>query len=326
MNSKIYLIVLLLALVTVIPTVIPTVSAQLSLGVEANQEIIEVKLNKSEIVNVKHVITASNMPVSVNLFDGVIPESITVTNENGNEKQFGLASDGKGNQSITIFPSKSNIIIKYDLEDASKSYENLWTVRIGYSETFSVLFSEEIDLFFLNNNIIQLQDKNGISINGGGNALIQYYDKIPKITEEVRWEENKFDVEIISNSEINKFNFDQASKSISFQVNEKNKWVTVTMEEGLLDVPYVILLNDEQIRYTKYINKENYVSLSIKPQAVGEIMISNSEYTNDLTKNTSNDTLPVESISNDYFIWLVFGGVLVIVVIVAIIIIRKIKK
>jgi hypothetical protein len=322
MNSKIYLIVLLLALVTVIPTA----SAQLSLGVEANQEIIEVKLNKSEIVNVKHVISASNMPVSVNLFDGVIPESITVTNENGNEKQFGLASDGKRNQSITIFPSKSDIVIKYDLEDASTSYENLWTVRIGYSETFSVLFSEEIDLFFLNNNIIQLENKNGILINGGGNALIQYYDKIPKIIEEVRWEEDKFNVEIISNSEIDEFNFDQASKSISFQVNEKNKLVTVTMEEELLGVPYVILLNDEKIKYTKSVSKENYVSLSMKPQAVGEIIISGSEYSNDLIKNTSNDTLPVESISNDYFIWLVFGGVLIIVVIVAIIIMRKNKK
>jgi hypothetical protein len=202
----------------------------------------------------------------------------------------------------------------------------LWTVRIGYSETFSILFSEEIDLFFLNNNIINLVNEKGITANGGGNALIQYYDKIPKITEEVRWMENEFNVEIISNSEIDEFNFDQASKSISFQVNEKNKFVTVTMEEKLLGVPYVILLNDEKIKYTKSVSKENYVSLSMKPQAVGEIMISNSEYSNDLTKNTSNDTLPVESTSNDYFIWLVFGGVLIIVAIVVIIIMRKIKK
>jgi hypothetical protein len=332
MNNQIYLIVLVLALVTVIPTA----SAQFSLGVEANQKLIEVELNKSEIVNVKHVIAASNMPVKLILFDGMIPESLVVTNENDDEKEFGLANDGKGNTSVTIFPSKSDIIIKYNIEDASTFYENLWTVRIGYSETFSVVFSKEIDLFFLNNNIIQLENKNGILANGGGNALIQYYDKIPKITEEVRWKEDKFNVEIISNSEIDEFNFDQASKSISFQVNEKNKFVTVTMEEKLLGVPYVILLNDEKIKYTKSVNKENYVSLSIKPQTVGQIMISNSEYSNDLTKITSNDTLPVESISNDtlpvesisndYFIWLVFGGILIIVVIVAIIIMRKIKK
>jgi hypothetical protein len=94
----------------------------------------------------------------------------------------------------------------------------------------------------------------------------------------------------------------------------------------LLGSPYTILLNDEKIKYTKSNSKENYVSLSIKPQAVGEIMISNSEHSNNLSKITSNDTLPVESISNDYFIWIVFGGILIIVTIVAIIIMRKIKK
>jgi hypothetical protein len=322
MNNQIYLIVLILALVAVIPTA----SAQLILGVEAYQKLIEVELNKSEIVNLKHVIAASDIPVSVNLFDGVIPESIAVTKDNGDKKEFGLTDDGKGNVSITIFPSKSDVIIKYDLEDASTLYENLWTVRIGYSETFSILFSEEIDLFFLNNNIIQLENKNGILVNNGGNAIIQYYDKIPKIIEEIKWDENEFNVEIITNSKIDEFNFNQESKSISFQVNEKKKFVTVTMEEELIGSPYTILLNDEKIKYTKSISKENYVSLSIKPQAVGEIMISNSEYSNDLTKNTSNDTLPVESIPNDYFIWLVFGGIFIVVVIVAIIIMRKIKK
>jgi predicted DNA binding CopG/RHH family protein len=322
MNNQIYLIVLVLALITVIPTA----SAQLSLGVEANQKTIEVELNKSEIVNVKHVIVASGIPVSVNLFDGVISESITVTNDNGDEKEFGLAQDGKGNISMTIFPSKSDIIIKYNLEDQSTLYENLWTIRIGYSETFSVLFSEEIDLFFLNKNIIQLENKKGITVNYGGNTIIQYYDKIPKIIEEVSWEEDKFNVEIISNSKIDEFNFDQESKSISFKINEKNKFVTVTMEEELLGGPYVILLNDKKIIYTKSINKENYVSLSMKPQAVGEIIISGSEYNDGLTKINSNDTLSVETIPNDYFIWLVFGGVLIIIAIVVIIIMRKIKK
>jgi hypothetical protein len=325
MNNQIYLIVLVLALVTVVPTA----SAQLALGAEANQKLIEVNLNKSEIVNVKHVIAASNMPSTVNLFNGVIVESIISVNDNDDRKQVGVLNDGKGNISLTIFPTKSNTIIKYDLEDASTLYENLWTVRVGYTETFSVLFSEEVDVFFLNSNIIQLGSKNGISVNGGGNTMIQYYDKIPKIIEEVRVEEDRFNVEIITNSKIDKFDFDQESESISFQVNQKNKFVTVTMEEKLLGSPYVISLNDEKIKYTKSVAKENYVSLSIKPQAVGEIVISGSEYNEGLTKiNTSANISPVESesIPNDYFVWLVFGGVLIIVVIVVIIIIRKIKK
>ena len=269
MNNQIYLVVLLLALVTVIPTA----SAQLSLGAEANQKLIEVKLGKSEIVNVKHVIVASNIPVNVNLLNGIILENIIVTNDNGDEKQFGIFNDGKGNHSITIFPSKSNTIIKYDLEDASTLYENLWTIKIEYSETYSVLFSEEIDSFFLNNNIIELKDKKGIAVNNGGNVIIQYHDKISKIIKEVKWEEDKFNVDIITNSKIDKFNFDQASKSISFQVNEKNEFVTISMEEELLGGPYVILLNDEKIKYTKSSIQENYVSLSMKPESPGEIII-----------------------------------------------------
>ena len=324
MTSQIYLIVLVLALITVIPAA----SAQLSLGTEANQKLIEVKLNKSEIVNVKHIISASGVPVSVNLFDGVIAESIIVTNSNGDENQFGLVGYGEALESITIFPSESDIIIKYNLEDASTSYENLWTVRIGYSETFDILFHKEIDMFFLNNTIIQLENKNGITVNGGGNAIIQYYDKIPKIIEEVSWEQNKFDIEIITNSKIDNFNFNQESKNITFDINEKNKFLTISKEEELVGSPYVILLNNEKILYNKSLNKENYVLLSMKPQAVGEITISNSEYIQGLTEITSNDTLTEVTANspNDYFIWLVLVGVLIIVVIVVIIIMRKIKK
>ena len=324
MISQIYLIVLVLALITVIPAA----SAQLSLGTEANQKLIEVKLNKSEIVNVKHVISASGAPVSVNLFDGVITESIIVTNSNGDENQFGLVGYGEALESITIFPSESDIIIKYNLEDASTSYENLWTVRIGYSETFDILFHKEIDMFFLNNTIIQLENKNGITVNGGGNTMIQYYDKIPKIIEEVSWEQNKFDIEIITNSKIDNFNFNQESKNITFDINEKNKFLTISMEEELVGSPYVILLNNEKILYNKSLNKENYVLLSMKPQAVGEITISNSEYIQGLTEIISNDTLTEVTANspNDYFIWLVLVGVLIIIVIVVITIMRKINK
>ena len=324
MNNQIYLIALFLALVTIIPTV----SAQLTVGEEANQKLIEVELNKSEVVNVKHVISASGNPVSVNLFEGVITESIIVTNVNGDEKEFGLVAYGGGIESITIFPSNSDAIIKYNLEDASTLYENLWTSRMGYSETFSVLFSEKTDLFFLNNNIIELGNKKGISVNSGGSAIIQHYDKIPKIIEEVSLKEDKFNVEIITNSKIDEFNFDQELKIISFQVNEKNKFVTVSMEKELVGDPYVVLLNNEKILYNKSVNKENYVSLSIKPQAVGEIIIMNSEYNQGLTQITSNDTLTevTTNTPNDYFIWLVLGGVLIIIVIVVIIIMKKTRK
>ena len=89
---------------------------------------------------------------------------------------------------------------------------------------------------------------------------------------EVNWEENSFDVEIISDSEVGKFNFDQTSKSISFEVNEENKFVTIIMSEELLGGPYVILLDTEKIQYTKS-EIDGYVTLSMKPELTGEITI-----------------------------------------------------
>jgi len=112
------------------------------------------------------------------------------------------------------------------------------------------------------------------------------------------------------------------------------------MEEKLLSSPYVILLNNEKVLYTKSVSKENYVALSMKPQAVGQIIIGGSEYTRGLDKIIPSDSLtevttniPSDSLTevttnipSDYFIWLILGAVMIIVAIVLIIIIRKIKK
>ena len=318
MNKIVFSSLVIFALI-----LLPVANAQF--GEPAYQKLTQLIIDESENIQAKHVIGFSDKPVMINLFEGAITDSITVTNEDGEELEFGISGMADYG-AITIFSADKNTIVKYNLENIFRQSDNLLTLNIGYPKPFSILFSEKTELIILNDKIIQLGDKKGISINSGGYVNVDYYDKIPKIIEEVRWEENKFDVEIITNSEIDEFNFDQVSKSISFQINEKNKFLTITVEEELLSGPYIILLNDEKIGYTKSISKENYVSLSMKPQAVGEIMISNSGYSNDLTKITSNDTLPVESISNDYYIWLVFGGILIIVVIVAIIIMRKIKK
>ncbi|MDC1057302.1 hypothetical protein OAP90_01070 [Nitrosopumilus sp.] len=328
MNKIIITSLMVLAL-----AVIPIADAQF--GTPAYQKLTQLTIDESENIQAKHVTGVSNSPVSVNLFEGAITDSITVTNEEGKELEFGI-TNMTDYGAVTIFSPHQSAIVKYDLKNMFREVDNLLTLNIGYPKTFSILFSEKTELIFLNDQIIQLGDKKGISINTGGYVNVDYYDKIPKIIEEVTWEENKFDVEIITDSQIDEFSFDQETRSISFQVNEKNKFVTLTMEEELLGNSYGILLNNEKIKYSKSINKENHISLSIKPQAVGEIIISNSEYIRDLTQITSNDTLPVESISNDtlpvesisndYFIWLVFGGVLIIVLIVVIIIMRKIKK
>ena len=266
MNRKIISIFAIFTLILVIPTA----NAQLTIGSEAKQELIEVKINDKGEVDVKHIVKASNMPGTLHLFSGTI-SNLVVTNEMGEEKESGIINDGLGNQSIFILPSKENSIIKYNLENIILK-DNLFTTQISYAEKFSIVFDDQIKMIFVNNNIIFLEDKKGISVNGGGEIKIEFYSDIPKMIKEVKWEENEFEVEIIADSEIENFNFDQTSKSISFEVNEENKYVTIAMSEELLGGPYVILFDTEKIQYSKYDINE-HVTLSMKPETTGEITI-----------------------------------------------------
>ena len=267
MNQKIIFTIIIFGLITVIPTVY----GQLTLGSEAKQELIELKINADGEINVKHIVTSSNMPTTVPLFLGEI-SNLIVTNELGEEINSGTANDSQANLSVMVLPSKQNSIITYNIENM-KINNNLFNTEISYPQKFSVIFEESINLIFLNNNVLFLDDKKGISINGGGNVKIEFYPTESKIIEKATWEENEFDVEIITNSEIQSFNFNQPEKSISFQVNDENEFVTITMSEELLGGPYVTLLDDEKIKYTKSIRDGGIVSLNLKPETTGQVTI-----------------------------------------------------
>jgi len=267
MNQKIISAIIIFSLITVVPTVY----GQLTLGSEAKQELIEVKINPVGEINVKHIVSPSDMPGSVTLFEGEIKKLI-ITNDLEEEINSGIVNDAKGNLSVMILPSKQSTTIEYNLENMNLE-NNLFVTEISYQKKFSVLFDESIKLIFVNDSVIFLDDKKGISINGGGNTEIKFYNEESKIIKEVIWEENKFDVEIITDSEIQSFNFNQADKNISFQVNDENKFVTISMSEELLGGPYVILLDDEQILYTKFVRDGKIVSLNLKPEAPGQVTI-----------------------------------------------------
>ena len=249
---------------------VPIANAQL--GAPAYQKSSQLIIDEFNNIEAKHVIGFSNDPVSINLFEGAIIDSITVTNENGKELEFAIVGMGDYG-SVTIFSADENTIIKYNLRDIFRYSDNLITLNVGYPKTFGILFSEKTDQIFLGKQIIQLGDKKGISINGGGYVNVEYYSEMQKKIQEVQWKEDKFNVEIITDSKIDKFNFDQESKSISFQVNEKNKFVTINMEEKLLGGPYVILLDDEKIEYTKFDRDGGIVSLNLKPETTGQVTI-----------------------------------------------------
>jgi len=267
MNQKIIFTVVIFGLVTFIPTVY----GQLSIGVEAKQESTEIKIGHNGEINVKHVVNPASMQATLPVFVGEI-SNLIITNEIGEEVNSGIADDGRGNQSILVMPSKQNTIVEYDLEKMELN-NNLFSKEFSYPQKFSVIFDNSINLIFLNNNNLFLDNKKGIAVNGGGSAEIKFYSNEVKIIEEIVWEENKFDVEIITDYKIEEFNFDQESKSISFKINNEGQFVTIIMSEELLGGPYVTLLEDEQVLHSKYFRENSIISLNLKPETPGKITI-----------------------------------------------------
>ena len=254
--------------ILLIISVIPVADAQISIGQKADQRSIEVTINSVGEVHVKHVVASSNTPRQVDLIDGTVSD-LSVTNEEGEEKQFSVIG---GNIGVLLLPSKGDSIVEYSLEDALSQKDNVWTWSFRYIKDISFILPEEVDLLFVNKNPVYLDVKKGILCHGC-EIVLEYSINEPKIFKNVKWEDKEFVVEIRSHSNIDKFIFDQPTKSITFNVSEENKFVTTIIPLELLWKPYFVFLDEEKIPKSEFNNNGTHVWLSMKPETSGEITI-----------------------------------------------------
>ena len=264
MNCKIYgfLVIFLIILM------IPTVNAQILLDEKAKQKSVEIVINLTGDAHVKHVVSPGNIPRQIEIINGTV-SNITVTNEQGKEKQFSVIGDNAG---LLIFPSNDNSIVEYELEHVITQKDNVWTWNYRYLETTSFILPEESDLIFANERPIYLDEKKGITCHGC-QMILEYSINEPKMHENIKWEDKEFLVEIRSHSNIDEFVFNQPTKSITFDVYEKNRYVTTIIPLELLSGPYAVFLDDEKIYFHEYINNGTHVWLNIKPETTGEVTI-----------------------------------------------------
>ena len=300
---------------------IPTAYAQLSMGEKAEQKSVQVVINSSNEIHVKHVIASSNTPKQVNLIDGE-RTNLKVSDELGDEIQFG---DSGG--SIIVFPSQNKTIIEYDLGNVLFLKNNMLTWDFKYLQTTSFIVPEEVDLLFVNNRPVKLDEKLGITCHGC-QMLLEYSLNMPKILKNVQVDDKKFVIEIGTFAEINKFNFNQDTKSINFQVNGDKQIVTLVIPQELLSGPYNVFLGDKKIAFSEYINNGTHVWLNMRPDNSGDISITS---TTDIgiQKPTTQDNALNGNQNNDSgfqntSIYII--GVIIVVGLTAAIIIMKKKK
>jgi hypothetical protein len=249
--------------------IFPSVSAQeVSIGEKANQKSVKVVIDNEGNVQVKHVINSSGSPKQMNLIDGVV-QNLTITDEEGKEQT--LATMGN-NDAIIILPSHNDSIVEYDLEQVLLQKDNVWKLDFRYLETTSFFLPEELDLIFVNDRPIYLDDKKAFTCHGC-EMTIKYSFNEPKKFIEVNWESEKFLVEIRTFADIDDFGFDQTAKKIGFKIKDSNQFVTIVIPLELLWEPYVVFLDDDKKSFHEINNNGTHTWINLRPDTTGEITI-----------------------------------------------------
>ena len=301
---------------------IPSVNAQeISMGDKAEQKSINVVINSSNEVHVKHVIASSNSPKQIELIKGTVT-NIIVSDEEGKEKQFGIIGDNTG---VMIYPSEQNTNVEYDLGNVLFLKDNVWTWDFRYLEKTSFMIPKEVNSVFVNNKLVYLGEKNGITCHGCQMTL-EYSINEPKILENIKFENKEFLIETRTFAEINQFNFDQSTKSISFEVNGKNQFVTVIIPLELLPKQHNVFMGDEKILFHEY-NNGTHVWLNIRSNNSGNVSIIDSTINGDgkITMENSSSTSE-SSVNQDIIGYILLGAIVLIGLVVMVIIIRKKKS
>ncbi len=260
-----------MVMVLLITSLLPLVYAQLSLGEPAVHKLITINLGDQGEVHVTHEIKKAGSVVNVETIEGTL-SNLNVTDVEGNKVEFGTTGL-ESITGITIFSSQDDVIIEYDLQDVL-----YWKWDYFNLETTKIIFPKDVDLLFVNDRPIMLQDAVGITCYGRSqgaicDAFIEYVIDEPTMNTEIEWEDKKFIVGVRTLTEISSFNFDQPTKRINFDINEDNQLITLIIPLELLWSPYDVYLNEEKILKHEFFSNETHSWLNFRPDNSGSIEI-----------------------------------------------------
>ncbi len=304
MNYSIIVFSIIFSVLIILP------SANAQIFDDSKQRSIEVKINSLGEVEVTHVVAKQNEPHQITLLDGK-KENLIVMDEDEEEIQYGTIGD---NESLMIFPSKKDVIVKYDLIDELVMKDSLWTLDFLYLQSTSFLLPEEADLIYVNNKPVMLGDKKGIMCHGC-QMILEYSLKEPKISEKIKTLDEEFSFEIRTFAEVDQFGLNQEQNGLNFEIFDENKFVTITIPVNFLAQPYEVFLDDEKIIFHDYIENGTHVWVNMRPESSGTVSITGTIIP-DVSSTSQIDYLP----------FLYVGAIIVIGIIVAVFLAKRKSK
>lgn len=261
-------IILVLIIFSVI-SLVPQAFGQVSFGAPAQHDSLKITIEENGDVHVIHVLKKNTKNIQLSLIPGTV-ENIIVKDVNDNAVQYAES----GNDIITLFPPKTNIIIEYDLKDVLFLKNGVWTWEYLYAKSdFSeFILPDKVDLAFANDRPVHIMTADGLRCHGC-QMVLEYIIDEPIIENEIEWEGHKFLVFIRTLEEIKSLNFDQPSRSLSFETSDENRFITLVIPLELLWNPYDVYLDGEKIFKHEFSKNSTHVWLNIRPEAAGTIEI-----------------------------------------------------
>ena len=273
---------------------------------DSDQKSIEVKINPLGEVSVTHVVRGQDEPTQIDLLDGK-KENLIVEDEEGNEIQYGSID----RDSLMIFPSNEDVVVKYNLLDELVMKDDLWTMEFLYLQSTSFILPDSADLIFVNNKPVMLGDKKGIMCHGCQMTL-EYSLNEPKISEKIKIQDIEYLFEIRTFSEINQFGLNEKLDGLSFEVVGEDEFVTIIIPMNFLAEPYEVLVDEEKIFFHDYINNGTHVWINMRPESSADVTI---------TGTIIPDVSMVNSQDYSYFVYI--GVIIIIGIIIAVVLVKR---
>ncbi|MEW6044335.1 MAG: hypothetical protein AB1608_08725 [Thermoproteota archaeon] len=241
---------------------------EISFGQPAVQTV-KITISENGDAHVTHIVDPSTQSRQLDLIRDDFT-NLQVTDEDGNSPQY--AETGGEKYSLLIFPTDNKVFVDYDLKDAVTQRDDLWTWDYLYLASTQFYLPEQVELVFLNENPLNFVGQKGINCHGC-DLTLEYELKTTQTTKQIQWEDKKFDLTIITQADIQSVEFDQPAKSLSFEVNETDEYITLIIPLELLWNPYEVFLNGEKIQKHEFYSDGTNVWLNFKPKQTGTIEI-----------------------------------------------------
>jgi len=253
-------------------SIVPQSFAQSPIGNYAVQERTDVIISEDGDIHVVHEIKKDSRSARSFTMIEEVYSNLTVMDINDKEIQYGFLEEER---ILTIFPSDENVLVEYDLENVLVQDNGVLKWNFLYTDSGSTrfLFPDNIELVFVEERPVYVKEVKNLRCHGC-QMVLEFVPDQNKILKEITWEDKKFDVVVRTLSNVESFNFDQPSRSISFDTNGNNQIITLIIPLELLWNPYQVIEGNEQIvkKYEFQIN-ETHVGLNFRPESSGDIQI-----------------------------------------------------